>query len=90
MRNDCIDCGASGTPVREAQTDVPGVVSRVRRCDSCDARFAEWYDRWQASLRRGRGPKVTLAVAPIVRPTARAAKGRDRETARLAMLDLLG
>jgi hypothetical protein len=81
---DCIDCGAAGTPVRESRTD-GGYSSRVRRCDSCAARDVEWQDRWRASLRRGRGPKVTTA-APVARSSAPVSTDRDGRAAFLAAL----
>jgi len=90
MRDDCIDCGASGTPTRESRTD-GGFLSRVRRCDSCEARFEEWRDQWQASLRRGRQAKVTMPLAPTasVRGSARPATARTVREGREAVLAAL-
>lgn len=87
--DECIDCGAAGTPVRESRTD-GGHPSRVRRCDSCGAREAEWQEQWRASLRRGRGPKVTMAVAARARPSAKVTTDRERRAAVLAALESLG
>ena len=86
----CIDCGAEGTPVKASHTD-GGFVSRVRRCDTCQAREAEWRERWQAGLRRGRGARVTMPLPPTSRPSATVVESdRDRQSARVALLDLIG
>jgi hypothetical protein len=88
MRDDCIDCGAAGTPTRESRTD-GGFLSRVRRCESCEAREAEWRARWQAGLRRNRGPKVTTtppARPSAARPSTAAVTDRDSREAFLAAI----
>ena len=84
---DCIDCGAADTPVRVSKTD-GGHPSRVRRCDSCSAREAEWQEGWRASLNRGRGPKVTMA-APVARRSSPVPVAAERD-GRAAFLAALG
>lgn len=84
----CIDCGAPDTPVREARTD-GGHVSRVRRCDTCEARFVEWYDRWGASLRRARERTPRRTATTIARPESTVSTGADSRAVALAALEAL-